>query len=257
MKLLNETLATRAKDQDTGALFSVLFSDIGPKFYAARGWKAYESAHLKFTVDASAEYAVPEGVRAIHEDDIAALTQLDEELLRKRLATPASSDARIKVAIVPDEDHMLWHIARQVLASEALYPGKQPPHVHGAQVTLSGTRIWALWHRKLKSADDETKNKLYFLRFVIEDPDAVSDEDLGVAFEKIISAAKLEAKASKCASVIMWSPEVRLKRLVEERDSLAAAYVVRDNDSIISLSWFGEGSVDDVDFMIPEQYTWC
>lgn len=266
MGLLAHTLAARANEDEedasggkTPALFSILFSDVGKEFYAKKGWKAFPSTHFKFPVTATQDYPLPEGVEYItSEDEIAQLSARDETLLRDRLRNQPTDPSRVTVAIIPDNDHMLWHFNRENIGSKALYPSEPTPQVHGARVTIGdgATRAWALWARKLRDADIE-KNTLYFLRLVIESPESVSDKELGEAIGKLVTAAKREAKSTKCSKVQMWSPEERVKRVVDAQQGLDAEYVVRETDSISSLAWFGEESVDNVDWVIPEQYAWC
>lgn len=219
-----------------------------------------ESTHFQFPVDAGREYTLPAGVRYITGTEVPELTALDERLLRERLASaPEQDPSRTAVAILPDKEHMLWHFNREGLKAAQLYPSTPLPDVHGAIVTTpsSSSRIWTLWSRKLRSRD-VSANSLYFLRFVIEKPEDVSDEELGDAFEKIVEAARKYAKESACGKVQMWTPGDRVRKVAESRQSLKdTEHVVRETDSIVSLNWFGEGSVDDVDWIIPEQYTWC
>jgi len=40
-------------------------------------------------------------------------------------------------------------------------------------------------------------------------------------------------------------------------EDLKAQYVVREEDSITSLRWFGDGSVQDVEWVANERYEWC
>ncbi|KAH8173417.1 N-acetyltransferase-like protein [Sarocladium implicatum] len=266
MGLLAQTLAARANEEDPEAaegprpaLFSVLFSDVGKEFYSKKGWKAFPSTHFSFPVTATQEYPLPDGIEYITSlDEIAQLTATDETLLRKRLSEQPTDPSRVTVAIIPDNDHMLWHMSRENIASQAVYPSEPTPQVHGAKVAVGdgATRVWALWARKLRGAETE-KNTLYFLRLVVEAPEKVSDTELGEALGKIVTAARREAKLTSCAKVQMWSPEARVKKVVEAEKNLDAEFVVRDMESILSLAWFGEESVDDVDWIVPEQYTWC
>ncbi|KAL2208621.1 hypothetical protein CC79DRAFT_580446 [Sarocladium strictum] len=259
MGLLSETLKARANEEgDQQALFSILFSDVGKEIYAKRGWKALESTHLKFPVDAARDYPVSPDVKYITKADISELTAIDEKLLRQRLASQPQETGRTQVAIIPDENHMLWHFAREDLKAQNLWPSVPLPDIHGAIVTVpsSKSRVWALWSRKLRS-EDVSKNSVYFLRLVVESPEKVSDEEFDEALEKIVDSARQYAKENHCGKVQCWTPDKRTRAAVEKRPGLEAEYVVRESDSIVSLNWFGEGSVDDVDWVIPEQYTWC
>lgn len=256
MNLLGKTLAEKEKTKPGDAMFSVLFSDIGKEFYAARGWKALDSTHFTFPVDASAEYEQPEGVDGISVDDLTELTRLDEQRLRRTLEDPSAENGKIKVAIIPDLDHMLWNVARQSLRLEASLPSAPKPTVQGAIVTTPSSRLWVIWVSSVRDGGDLSKNALPIIRFVIEKPDAVTDEDLSAGLEKLIAAARREAKAFKCSRVQLWSPTARIKKVVEANPRIGGEFVVRDS-SILSLNWLGEGSADDVEWIDPEQYTWC
>lgn len=252
MGMLSEMLARK------GALFSILFSDIGKEFYAARGWRAFDSTHFKFPVDAAAEYPLAEGLKNITVDDISELTELDEQLIRKRLAAQ-SAPSKITAVVIPDQDHILWHLNRSALKSTSVFPSRERATIHGAHLTLpsSKRRVWALWASSIRSATDPSKNDLNILRLVVEDPDAIENEELGAGLEAILGAAQRQARDWMCGSVEMWSPDKRVRRAVEARSALGARFVVRDDDGIMSLNWFGEESADEVDWIESQKFTWC
>ena len=60
-----------------------------------------------------------------------------------------------------------------------------------------------------------------------------------------------------CSRVDMWNPDERTKRLIVQMEDLKAQYVVREEDSITGLRWFGDGSVQDVEWVANERYEWC
>jgi len=75
----------KLKTWQGGALFSVLFSDIGKEFYSLNGWEPFNSSHI--TVPASSVQTavnLPEA-RPLYANDLAELCCTDEQLLRKSM----------------------------------------------------------------------------------------------------------------------------------------------------------------------------
>ena len=249
-------------------LFSVLYSDVGKVFYAKQGWVPFESAHLEFPASSSssssssstaaAESAASSDtpLKTIKPEDIPALAAADEALVRAAVANAPPSPKSI-VAILPDADQIQWHAAREAFQCEHLL--SRVPSTHGVLYTTpSSSRVWAIWKRNHSGpATEPDKNTLFILRFVIEDEKSISDEDLTKAIDAIISAARREASEWACGKVEMWNPSERLRRLAEGNSNLDAKYVVREDDSITSLRWFGQGTANDVEWIFNEKYAWC
>lgn len=254
MGKIGEMLEGVQAEKKGGALFSVLWSDIGKQFYAKRGWKVFESSHLEFPATKSTP-ELPENLKIIGFDDLPELAEADEKLLRKQIIDAPQSTTTL-VGIMPDLDQLQWHLAREAFACKDLF--SKIPTSHGALYkTSSGSRIWAIWKRNHSgSISQPQKNILSFLRFVIED-ESVSIEELGKALEVIVQAARGEAGVWKCGKVEMWNPEERVKTLAGGNAGLQAEFVDREDDSISSLRWFGEGSVDNVVWVGNEKYCWC
>ncbi|KND92968.1 Lysine acetyltransferase [Tolypocladium ophioglossoides CBS 100239] len=259
LALFGERLARQEAEKAGEAAFSVLFSDIGKKYYAALGWMPYESAHLSFPVKPTTAAAEPSNaVKPILDADLPAIAQLDEELLRKKLSGAPADPAKTRVAIIPDLDTLQWHLARQAFMSNHLF--SKAPTVHGASYTppgASGSRVWGYWARIQHGGKGRPEiNVLNFLRFVVED-DGASDGELSKAIRAIVGVAQHEAKEWLCTKINMWNPNERTKKLIADMKDLEAQYVVRESDSIPSLRWFGDGSVADVEWVANEKYEWC
>jgi hypothetical protein len=236
-------------------LFSVLYSDIGKVFYAKQGWVPFESAHLEFPASSTAESASSDTLKVIKPEDIPELAAADEALVRAAVANAPPSPKSI-VAILPDTDQIQWHAAREALQCERLL--SRVPSTHGVLYTAPTSRVWAIWKRNHSApATEPDKNTLFILRFVVEDEKSISDEDLTKATDAIISAARREASEWACGKVEMWNPSERLRRLAEGNSNLDAKYVVREDDSITSLRWFGQGTADNVEWIFNEKYAWC
>jgi GNAT superfamily N-acetyltransferase len=253
MRQLADTLG-KMEENRGDAMFSVLYSDIGKKFYAANEWFPHPSSHADFAASADDTPIVsPEALKILHFDDLPPLVAADEQLIRKEIAQPSHpGNPAIRAAILPDLDQIHWHLAREGFVCEQLFSRR--PSIHGALYTSSsGARVWAIWARSFSGTVAEpAKNTLFFLRFVVEE--GVSDEDLREALRAIVAVAKKEAADSACAKVQMWNSDQRVRAAAEE---LGAKYVVRDNDSITSLNALGEIRGEPVDWVANEKYAWC
>lgn len=252
-------------------LFSVLYSDVGKVFYAKQGWMPFESTHLEFPASSSSSSSSPGNLKPIGPHDIDPLADADEAILRRTLADAATSP-KSRVALLPSADQFGWHIAREAFQCQHLLG--RTPTTHGVIYTIPSSssssstsssspsfpppRVWAIWKRNHSApADQPGKNTLFILRFVVENDHAISDGDLSEAIEAIVNAARREAASWACSKVEMWNPDERVRRLAEGNEALEAKFVVREQDSITALRWFGQGSADDVEWIANEKYAWC
>lgn len=121
-------------------VFSVLFSDIGKKFYAQHGWMPFQSSHISFPPVTHEEHCkgIP-GVdlpvaRALASEDVKNSMCSDEVIQKQRelLRRASEKSPGAKVAIMPDYDHFVWHWAREEFYAEHLLASKTPPAVKGA-----------------------------------------------------------------------------------------------------------------------------
>ena len=279
-----------SRGNNGGAMFSVLWSDIGKKFYSTHGWLPFPSSHISFPP--SKAYTSPmKGVMALQYHDIAILCAADEDMMRKRLSVPEPEEKlttrnpngipnnkrkQIRVAIIPDFDMMLWHFMREDCMTKHLF--SRTPQVRGVLVTIpahqlsepgggsgeesKGTRVWAIWTRSYQSPDhrDAHRNTLFILRFVIEDNHGQVDEgpsrrSLVEATSKIINAARKEAAEWHAGEVQMWNPTPFVRGLVEETEH-EHSWKDREDEGIASLKWFGAGDARDVDWVANEKYAW-
>ncbi|KAI1767273.1 hypothetical protein GGR53DRAFT_518521 [Hypoxylon sp. FL1150] len=289
---------------------TALWSDIGKQYYAKKGWAAFPSLHFEFSVvDAAAAAERPNpngasepvnpaaqkaekeeqangaeaeaeagGVTAvpIEYDDLAALCERDEELLRAQLARTAIATGHTCVAFVPDRDTMMWHYLRDEFITTKIFeshPSSTPREaaVRGAIAGAThGRRVWALWSRSYGGAAGEDpartvdKNTLYILRLVVElegtkadlaDNDE-EDEDVVAAFAAVMRTALEEARAWHLGKIDMWNPSPMAKQLVE-RSGLRHRSVDREKDSIPSMMWYGLEDIKDIEWVANEKYCWC
>jgi GNAT superfamily N-acetyltransferase len=245
------------------ALFSVLYSDVGKSFYAKNGWQPMLSTHFSFPPLVSSvsldgdESCV--GAKPIGYHELAELCAVDERNLRIELATKAkiteNKDKQF-VALKPDLDAILWHLMREDYMTKHIF--ERTPLLRGAVWgDVPGHRAWAVWTRGyyggLKSIEG---NHLHILRFVVEDEEGTSEEELGRAFRSIMRLAQQEAAAWHVQDVQIWNPTGAVRQALD-RSGVECVFVERETDSIASLMWYGTGDESGVEWVANEKYGWC
>ncbi|KAI0817729.1 hypothetical protein GGR55DRAFT_35869 [Xylaria sp. FL0064] len=188
-----------------GAVCSALWSDIGKRFYASKGWPAFASEHVEFP---SSSPSSPPGVSSLLEQsnqphgtaltlapvntsNLAQLCREDEAQLCAELLRHARETDRTAFAFAPDPDVFRWHWAREEFIVSHVFPGREASEVRGLIATVQSspstpyissgeangtkqeaktTRMWAIWTRNYgaDAASNEAKNTLYILRLVID-----------------------------------------------------------------------------------------
>ncbi|TVY30198.1 Uncharacterized protein LHYA1_G000745 [Lachnellula hyalina] len=222
--------------------FSILYSDIGKKYYANLGWKPFASSHVSLPSAASpatngANVNKAEGVKLLYGEDLKELCELDESYLRNEVAKAAKST----------------HKPAQTV------PPKDPPTIHGAISTgAPGSRVWIVFSRVFYGplANAKSGNTLYILRLVVED-ERDTDEN-AQKLKSVLQVAQAEAKEWEVSSVTAWNVSDVVKGLLK-RTGLEHTFVDRENDSITSLMWYGEGrgDVDSIGWLGNEKFAWC
>jgi hypothetical protein len=73
-----------------------------------------------------------------------------------------------------------------------------------------------------------------------------------------LEIAQAEAKEWQLGHVELWNPTNILKQIVKET-GLEHSEVEREEESIASLMWYGEGSGNsaDIEWVGNEKYGWC
>ncbi|KAI9053133.1 hypothetical protein LZ554_003399 [Drepanopeziza brunnea f. sp. 'monogermtubi'] len=249
LKELAPILKTWQVESTDHVPFSILYSDIGTKYYAKLGWATYPSTHFSFPLAASTRST---GVIPLTYPDLPALCAKDEEILREELATSAK-DGKTHVSLIPNYECMQWHHMREDFVTGKIF-GKSPT-IKGAVSGEPGSRVWAIWTRVFYGPLIPTSgNKLHILRLVVED-----DRDTEANAHKlkgILAFAQAEAQEWQLPEVDVWNPSDTLKALVK-RTGLQSTFVVRDEESIASLMWYGEGSVEEINWVANEKFGWC
>lgn len=264
MKEVGERVKDWQAESGNPSPFSILFSDIGKDFYAAKGWHPFTSADISLPASG---VSIPENVRLLKSEDIAELCALDEKLIRRQLSKMNIQD-RTAVAILPDHRTVLWHHARDDFNAMEIY-GKSPS-VKGVMVgDKPGHRVWMYFTRVWTNPQEEAPNTLHILRLVVEDetlsdfspatPAAANklrDADVVRSIAACFRVAQSEAAHWDMKEVTIWNPTSATLAAAQTLDP-SVAVVHRESESIASLQWYGSGSVKDVDWVCNEKYEWC
>ncbi|KAJ6184143.1 hypothetical protein N7519_005444 [Penicillium mononematosum] len=208
------------KEPRRKSLFTVLFSDIGKKFYAQFGWRPFSSSHMSLP---------------------AATGALENAVTRDLFA----------------EDVHKCLCSETVLAKlrEQMRLASQKASVKGAGDDQA--RVYCAWNRNFGETPED--NVLYILRWVYDDPASPAEEQATVqAMAAILRRAQQEAHEWNMSKVEFWNPTPLLQKAVALVDP-KAELVHREKESIASLRWTGEeqGLGKDVEWWLNEKYTWC
>lgn len=274
---------TAEDQQQIKCVGSILYSDIGKTFYANLGWAPHpRNTHAAF----APQQGIPKPTltKAIAEEDLAALCEQDEAMVRKAMARPAAlpDDVKMRVTIVPDCDHMLWHIAKEAFATERLF-GKVPRAKGAIAGGAPGRRVWAIWtHRYYShpdavaaaSPENNDDNVLYILRLVVEGDESADgiveadqkekeeeeerEEEQDRSLKAVLQAAQAEAAEWRLDRVVTWNPSPLVRRMIMQ-SGLEHAVVEREEDAIASGLWYDEnGGAGPAPLWINnEHYAWC
>ncbi|KAI1209832.1 uncharacterized protein F4807DRAFT_460123 [Annulohypoxylon truncatum] len=264
------------KQVSQDAVCSALWSDIGKKYYAQKGWAAFPSLHVEFPVSAnqmqgSEEKGKGKGkVTPITYENLGQLCEVDEKLLREQMLRKAKETNRTCVAFAPDHDTMRWHLYRDDFIASILFKSSPGPtnvssSIKGALAgTQEGRRVWAVWSRNYyggsgKPTDNVEKNTLYILRLVIESEASEGEnpsEDVVESFTAVMRIALREAATWNLGKVDLWNPSPLVKALIE-RSALQHRPVERDAESIPSMMWYGAEDIHNIEWVANEKYCWC
>ncbi|KAH6680520.1 hypothetical protein B0J14DRAFT_471613 [Halenospora varia] len=245
------------QSEDKRCVGSILYSDIGKDYYAKFGWLPNPAnSHIVFQ---PSQILLGPFVKHIREKDLERLCQRDESMIRKALSNPGEGIGT-RVTIVPDLDHMLWHISKENFACERLF-GKVPA-AKGAIAGDPGNQIWAIWtHRYYERPGAENhNNKLYILRLVIEayDPAASPSSDQVKYLKTVLQAAQAEAAEWKLDQIELWDPAPVVQKLIAQI-GIEYLLVEREHESIASAMWCDEVRSDGIvpKWINNEHYAWC
>ncbi|PKS07148.1 hypothetical protein jhhlp_005748 [Lomentospora prolificans] len=225
------------KDSD----FSVLYSGIGPEFYAKYGWNmALATQVTLFLLGSVVPPAMPEGVKFLAREEVAPLCEKDIAKLTTRLSE-SPEDGRTRVAFLPTFEQMDWHFERNAISARKLRD--REPQNFGA-VTADGAN-WVYWIHEVG------KGTLGILRIVAENPGAAMD---------LMRAALVEAKDWGFERVTLWNPQGDIEEAartlgVEDETGVRVRFEGRQN-RLPCLRWKGGERVD-VLWEDNHHYAWC
>ncbi|KAL1986978.1 hypothetical protein VTN96DRAFT_5134 [Rasamsonia emersonii] len=246
-------------------VFSVLFSDVGKKFYFRYGWKPFPSSHITLPPITMEEYKkpiasagadIPEA-RPLTAEDVRQFMCSDAVIGKERELLRAASEKSpgAKVGISPDYDHMLWHWAREEFYEENNVFSKKSPVVKGAGV--DSRNVYCAWTKTL--GETPKSHALYILRWVYDEPTTTSQEQATIeAMAAVLRRAQLEAHETNMSRVEFWNPTPLMVKAAQMLNP-SASVVHREESSITSLKWNGaeQGLGNDVEWFWNEKYSWC
>ncbi|KAM0335181.1 hypothetical protein ACHAQA_000222 [Verticillium albo-atrum] len=258
--------------QSDRVLGSVLYSDIGNVYYATLGWSSIATnTHLELQPTKHPESAL---VRKLVQSDLSDLCKRDEALVKTALAALSvdGSPRRKRVTVVPDLDHMLWHIAKEGFATNNLF-GKIP-EAKGAIAGSPGRQVWVIWTHRYYDRPDApcSNNVLYILRVVVEgdksanstgvvDEDMVKgclDDDQAESLEAVLHAAQNEAAEWHLDQVQLWEPSLWVRNTIA-KSNIIHSTVDRTEKSIASIQWNEVAACDGLPplWVNNEHFAWC
>jgi predicted GNAT family N-acyltransferase len=263
--------------EDGEKVVSVLYSEIGGDFYARHGWNPHPSRHIR--VDMAGGHILrhddgiswPKGTYPVLPQDVAALAERDETLMRRRLtrevlAGDGNTDA---FALVPDEKTFDWFRAREIFVSGELAAA------HGKKVTAPGVtgavvrdadgrpRAWCLWTCMWLEPGLTTRgrNTLYILRLVMDDGDDEENKDEGDrvdAVAALLEAAKTYAGRWGMGGVEFWNPDQTTTEAATRVSGDKVEVVERTVESIACLNMYDDGEMGTgVRWVANEKFGWC
>jgi hypothetical protein len=263
---LGKKLDTHQQEEGRKAYFTVLYSDIGKRFYSRMHWEAFPSSHIALPPSTTQKaHSATIQSRPLLAGDLAKLCSLDDQWLRDSISKPANIPS-IRVALIPDIKTMQWHHAREEFAGREML-GKDPDIKGAYSTTVNGDQVWCIWTRTFGSTADG--NTLNILRFIIEGEQLVrqnendpivlepSDQAKARAGAAVLRAAQEEAARWEMGNVQIWNP-TPLTVLAAKEVEPGAQVIHRDEESIASLRWHGvKADRSKVQWVGNEKYGWC
>ncbi|KAF4632109.1 hypothetical protein G7Y89_g6020 [Cudoniella acicularis] len=250
--------------------FSILYSDIGKKYYTGLGWDVFPSSHVYLPPAAFASPAAAtnrngtngthrSAAKELYDGDLEELCKLDEEYVKALTLKTAKKTNKPAVALLPDHQTMQWHHLREAFVCSKLFPSRAPPAIRGAISSGEvGSRVWIIFTRVFYGpiGKVESGNTLYILRLVVEDES--DTEENAKKLKGVLSIAQREAKEWRSNGVSVWNVNEDIKKLLRRAD-VQHDEIDREEDSICQLRWYGEGEggVENLEWVVCEKFGWC
>jgi len=253
MKELGTRLDTWQQPKNGKGHFSVLYSDIGPNFYARQGWKLFPSDHISLKPITKEQYEqdrITHQLPKVDDLNVESLTSLPliPNLESKLAQLSQSAPEKQFVAFRPDMTHFQWHFMREEFLSD--YLGKGVPTVKGAIDHQTGIAL--IWTRTYSSeAADWHLSVLY-----VHIPQNTSEADIVPSLSALLLRSQLEASLWEMkAGVEVWEPRQELIKAAQKIGN-DVKVITRDQEHLCSLKWNGSPS-DDVVWLANERFAWC
>lgn len=259
---LDKKLDTYQQLKSNTGRFSVLYSDIGPKFYAKHGWKAFPSTHISLKPIANAgeyhqrvaEITPKRTIEDLRVQDLAVVAPVCIQALEKRLeALSLETPNKTFVSYQPSLAQLQWHFTREEFLAD--YLGRKRPVVKGARDAETGACL--IWTRTY--AADSAEWHLSILYTHIPRPYSASDAtNIEAALSALLLRAQWEAKQWDMAQgVELWDPSEEVISAAEAiAHGQAVKVISRDQEHICSLKWNGL-ETDEVIWVANERFAWC
>jgi hypothetical protein len=226
--LMMRLLADKAREIAGNHGFSVLFSDVGPTFYAKNGgWVTCDAGTLvipsdkSFQSDVSAEDLTLESARRWIEED--------QKALREEFS---GEEGRTVIQMIPQHSELEWAALRDRHGAENLK--LDTSEVVGSQVSNGNDWGYVLWFHEWKDSS------LTVLR--LREPSS------DVALIALIESALSEARRSGMRKLTIWSPSDRLVKA-------AGIPKIERKSSLPALLYMDEGRT--VKWRSIEKLGWC
>jgi GNAT superfamily N-acetyltransferase len=256
---LGKAVETWQQPNGTKGTFSVLYSDIGVKFYSQKGWKVFPSTHIHLMpVDQGTHDIIKAKAHLPNVEDLAVedlpsipiIDQLEQELVDLSKSKPEIPH----VAIRPDMPHLQWHIAREEIQARELGVSGGIPLVKGAIHKATGTAL--IWSRVY--ASKEAENQLHILRTVVDPAGNATEPEIQSALASLLLRAQLEAsKWNMQNGVEVWSPsDATVTAAQSLHEGKKIEVISRDKEHVCSLKWVAGGD-EEVAWVANEKYAWC
>lgn len=208
-----QLLSERIRAMTGGHALSVLYSDIGPKFYDKHGgWKACDANELLIPSGKEFEDILSADMLNLKDAEVC----IDEDVKKLKDEFVGGKDLTI-VQLIPLHEELEWasvrdrHLAKHLKLEEA--------ENFGAKVSLVNDWGYVLWFHEFQSS------ALTILR--LREPST----DTGM--RGLLQAALLEARRSGLENVKIWSPSERLENITGIKK------IIR-KDAVPSLLYFEE-----------------
>ncbi|KAH9904924.1 hypothetical protein F4778DRAFT_731196 [Xylariomycetidae sp. FL2044] len=268
MKEVGQTLRHWQSDQIRVA-GSVLYSDIGKSYYSKLGWTPNPTnLHLDFS---PMKTSVSHLIQEIPEAKIPEFCMRDEVMIRAAMSNPEPEGQKKRLTILPDLQHMLWHIRKEDFATDHLFG--QRPQAKGAIAGEPGKQVWTIWTHRYYGRHDAkvTDNVLYILRLVVEGDEsanrpvpsdqssqAILPSDQVISLKAVLQAAQAEAYTWHLDHVKLWEPSPCVEEAIT-RSGIGHFAVEREEDSIASGMWYGDNNSTGPSpiWINNEHYAWC